>query len=140
MWSGISKLMDPKSFAVIIEAFGLIPESWVMPVSVGLPALEIIAAIGLLADIRGSLAIIAGLLILFMVILSYGVWMGLDVDCGCFGPEDPEGQAYHGLRPALYRDVVMMAGVFYLYFWRYHQSLSPVRLRALLNNQSGEES
>ena len=133
LWSGISKLMDPKSFAVIIEAFGLIPESWVMPVSVGLPALEIIAAIGLLADIRGSLAVFAVVLVLFIAILGYGIWMGLDIDCGCFGPEDPENKAYHGLRPALYRDIVMMAGVFYLYFWRYCRSVSPVRLRALLN-------
>lgn len=132
--------MNPKSFTVIIEAFGLIPESWVMPVSVGLPALEIIAAIGLLADIQGGLAIIAGLLALFMAILGYGVWMGLDVDCGCFGSADPEGQAYHGLRPAFYRDIVMMAGVFYLYFWRYCRSVSPVRLRILFKHKSGKES
>ena len=41
---------------------------------------------------------------LFMAILGYGISMGLDVDCGCFGPEDPESKAFHGLRAALYRD------------------------------------
>jgi hypothetical protein len=37
-WSGISKLFSPESFAIIIEAYGIIPESWVIPVSIGLPA------------------------------------------------------------------------------------------------------
>jgi uncharacterized membrane protein YphA (DoxX/SURF4 family) len=139
LWSGIAKILDPQAFVVIVDAYGLIPENLLRPVAVCLPALEIIAAIGLIMDVKGGLAIIAALLVLFMAILGYGIWMGLDVDCGCFGPEDHEGQAYQGLRPALYRDVVMMAGVFYLYFWRYRQSVSPVRLWTLLNNQSGKE-
>ena len=140
LWSGVTKLMDPKSFAVIIEAYGLIPESWVVPVTVILPTIEAIAALGLLMDIEGSLAVVSGLLVMFMAILGYGIWMGFDVDCGCFGPDDPEGKAFHGLRPALYRDIVMMAGVFYLYFWRYCRSVSPVRLRILFKHKSGKES
>jgi uncharacterized membrane protein YphA (DoxX/SURF4 family) len=135
LWSGIAKLMDPKSFAVIIEAFGLIPESWVMPVAVFLPVLEVVAALGLLLDVEGSLATVSGLLVVFMAILGYGVWMGLDVDCGCFGPEDPEAKAYHGLRPALYRDIVMMGGVLYLYFCRLRRSFMPVRLRVLFKTK-----
>ena len=118
----------------------MIPESWIMPVAVGLPVLEVLAALGLLMDIRGSLTVITALLVLFMGILGYGVWMGLDIDCGCFGPEDPEADAYNGLRPALYRDIVMMAGVCYLYFWRFHRSVSPIRLKAIFKNKSGEEN
>jgi len=110
--------MDPKSFAVIIEAYGLIPESWLMPVAVILPAIEILAAVGLVWDVRWSLETITGLLILFMMILGYGIYMGLDVDCGCFGLDDPE-QAFSDLRPALYRDIVMMAGTIYLYVCRF---------------------
>lgn len=120
LWSGLAKLLAPASFAVIIEAFGLIPESWVMPVALLLPALEVIAAVGLLMDIRGSLAVVSGMLILFITILLYGIQMGLDIDCGCFGPQDPESAAFHSLRLALYRDFVMMAGVIYLYIWRYY--------------------
>ena len=112
LWSGIAKLLAPASFAVIIEAFGLIPESWVMPVAVVLPALEVMAAVGLLMDIRGSLAVVSGMLVLFMAILLYGIQMGFDIDCGCFGPQEPEAVAFHSLRPALYRDFVMAAGVF----------------------------
>lgn len=118
LYSGISKLMDPKAFGVIIEAYGLIPEGWVMPVAVVLPALETIAAVGLIWDVRWSLEAISGLLIMFIMIVGYGLYMGLDVDCGCFGSDDPE-QAFSGLRSALYRDFVMLAGVFYLYACRF---------------------
>ncbi|MFC1812946.1 MauE/DoxX family redox-associated membrane protein [Thermodesulfobacteriota bacterium] len=129
LYSGVAKLLDPTSFAVIIEAFGLIPETWILPVAVILPASEMIAAIGLLLDIRGSLAFITGMLILFLAILAYGIWMGLDIDCGCFGPEDPEARAFHGLRLAFYRDILMMFSIVYLYYWRYRRSTKPARLR-----------
>lgn len=118
LYAGILKLMDPKSFAVIIQAYGLIPESWTMTASIFLSVFEVVAAICLICDIRWSLEMITGLLILFMVILGYGISMGLDVDCGCFGPDDPE-QAFSGLRAALYRDFYMMAGAIYLYSYRF---------------------
>lgn len=134
LWSGIAKLLAPASFAVIIEAFGLIPESWVMPLALVLPALEVIAAVGLLIDIRGSLAVVSGMLVLFAAILLYGIQLGLDIDCGCFGPQDPESAAFHSLRPALYRDFVMVAGVIYLYIWRYFRAVKPIRLMYFFNN------
>jgi hypothetical protein len=110
--------MDPEGFAVIIEAFGIIPETWVMPVAVGLPVIETIAAVGLIGDVRWSLELITALLILFMMILAYGIYMGLDIDCGCFGPDDPE-QAFGSLRTSLFRDIIMMAGIVFLYVFRF---------------------
>jgi hypothetical protein len=132
IWSGLNKIIDPRGFAAVIEAYGLIPETWVMPVALGLPVLELVAGLGLLLEITGSLTVITGLLILFMAILGYGIALGLDVDCGCFGPEDPEAKAFHGLRAALYRDFLMMAGILYLYGWRYRWGAKPVRLGNLL--------
>jgi uncharacterized membrane protein YphA (DoxX/SURF4 family) len=134
IWSGVSKLADPQSFAVIIDAYGLIPDSWVLPVSVFLPLIELIGGVGLLLDLRGSLTTIAGLLLLFMLILGYGIWMGLDLDCGCFGPDDPEAKAYHGLRPALYRDFFMGAAILYLYSWRAFRSERPMAWSELHNS------
>ncbi len=130
-WSGLTKLLDPVSFAVVVDAFGLMPESWIMPAAVGLSILEVAAAAGLLLDVRGSLTLTAGMLVLFMAVLAYGLWLGLDVDCGCFGPDDPEGKAFHGLRPALYRDMVMMTGIFYLYMHRFRRAATPIRLWSL---------
>jgi uncharacterized membrane protein YphA (DoxX/SURF4 family) len=132
IYAGSTKLLEPQIFAVLMEAYGLIPESMLMPVSIGLPALEVAAGIGLLFDIEGSLAAVTGLLGLFIAILSYGIWMGLDVDCGCFGPEDPEAAAFHGLRSSLYRDLVMLAGTFFIYGWRRYRVIEPVRIRPFM--------
>ncbi len=126
LWSGLAKLIDPASFAVIIEAFGLIPESLSMQIAVGLPVLEILLAIGLLLDISGSLTIVTGLLLMFMAILIYGILIGLDVDCGCFGSGDSVSEIFHGLRPTFYRDMMMMMGVVYLYMWRYFRPVKTV--------------
>ncbi len=129
IYAGATKLLEPVVFAVLVEAYGIVPEVLLMPVAIVLPLLEVIAGIGLLLDVRGSLAVIAGLLLLFMAILVYGIWMGLDVDCGCFGPEDPEAEAFHGLRLALFRDLAMMAGVIFIYAWRRYRAIEPVAVR-----------
>lgn len=123
IYAGAVKLMNPSVFAVLIDAYGIVPELLLMPTAFGLIAFEIIAGIGLMADIKGSLTAITALLGLFIGVLVYGIWLGLDVDCGCFGPEDPEAEAFHGLRTALVRDLVMLAGVFYLYVWRHAQAI-----------------
>ena len=78
IYAGAIKLADPYSFAILIEAYGLIPEVLLMPVAVGLPALEVMAAIGLIFDVRGSLMVIAVLLAIFILVWGMAcgwVWM-----------------------------------------------------------------
>jgi hypothetical protein len=113
--SGIAKLADPGAFAVVIDAYGLLPQPLIGLAALGLPVLELVAGIGLVFDTRGSLGLSAALTLLFAGILGYGIHMGLDVDCGCFGPPDPAGEAFHGLRAALVRDLLLLAAVAYLY-------------------------
>jgi hypothetical protein len=133
LYAGINKLLEPRSFAIVIDAFGLVPDPLIMPIAVALPILEIAAACGLLFDVRGSLGMVSGLLVFFMAVVSYGIWMGLDIDCGCFGPGDLEGEAYSGLRPALYRNLILTVGIAYLYTWRLVRAVKPVRLELLLS-------
>ena len=128
LYAGGTKLADPAAFAALIDAYGIVPDPLLVPVAVGLPALEVAAGIGLMADIRGSLTVTSVLLAAFMAVLAYGIRMGLDVDCGCFGPEDIESRAYHGLRQAFYRDLVMGVGIVYLYAWRRCRSIRSVGL------------
>ncbi len=132
IWSGIAKLIAPKEFSVIIESYGLIPDIWSIPAASFLFASEVVAGLGLMLDLRGSLSVITGLLILFMTVLSYGIWMGLDIDCGCFGPQDPEFEAFHGLGAALIRDIFMLLGIFYLYYQRLYQNVTPNGLEVCL--------
>jgi uncharacterized membrane protein YphA (DoxX/SURF4 family) len=117
IYAGVSKLLDPKAFARAISSYGIVPEAVLPVVSVGLPLLETVAGIGLLLDIRGSLAVISGLLGLFVFVLGFGILKDLNVDCGCFGAEDLIKQ--DGLRLALYRDLALIGIVVpYLYLSR----------------------
>jgi hypothetical protein len=94
---------------------------------------ELFAGIGLFLDIRGSLASITLLLLLFIFILSYGLWIGLDIDCGCFGPEDPKSKAFHSLSSALVKDLFLILGIIYLYFFRHIKPLIPLTISRLFN-------
>ena len=117
IYAGLSKLLDPKTFARVLSQYDLIPESLLAPVAIGLPALEFLAGLGLIFAIRGSLGIIFGLLITFVIVLWYGILHNLNIDCGCFLPEEMKG--YTSLWHSLYRDIVMIAAAIYLYvsYW-----------------------
>ena len=140
IYAGIVKLLAPHTFAVLIEAYGILPEPLLLPVAVMLPALEVLAGIGLLLNIRGSLSVIAILMILFVAILSYGIWMGLDVDCGCFSDHDPEADAFHGLWSSLYRDLALLAGITLLYGWRRYRAIQSVPAMQLFLNRLNRRS
>ncbi len=122
LYSGVLKILEPQVFTVLIESYGILPEQLLYPASFLLILMEIIAGAGLLFDVKWSLELLTGLLLLFIGVLTYGIILGLDIDCGCFGKEEPEYKAYHGLRSALYRDIIMVAGIIYLYIWRYFKS------------------
>lgn len=132
-WSGANKLLDVDSFGVLIDAYGLIPKELTGMTALILALLEVLAGIGMILDIYGSLAGITCLTLLFMAILGYGIRMGLDIDCGCFGPSDPEAKAFHGLRIALYRDFLVLAGIVYLYLWRLARNVRPANFTFYLN-------
>jgi len=120
--AGIVKLRDPKAFTVVIDAFGLVSGSVSESLAIVLPILEILAGLGLIFDFPMSLHTVTGLLIIFIAILLYGIHLGLDIDCGCYGPDDVESRAFGGLRLALYRDLAMAAGVLFLYARRVYKT------------------
>ncbi|MGD9250022.1 MAG: MauE/DoxX family redox-associated membrane protein [Desulfobacterales bacterium] len=118
IYAGGRKLLAPEVFAVLIDAFGILPESLLPVVAILLPALEVAVGFVLLADFRGGLAAVTVLLVMFIVILGYALKMGLDVDCGCFGPQDPEARAFRGLHLSLYRNLALLLVVGWLYAGR----------------------
>jgi uncharacterized membrane protein YphA (DoxX/SURF4 family) len=115
VYAGFSKLLDPRAFAHAIAQYDLIPEGLLPMAAVGLPTLELLAGLGLIGEIRGSLSLIAVLLLTFLVILGSAVWHNLDIDCGCFTFAELDAQ--HHVVTAFRRDLVMLAATLYLY-WR----------------------
>ena len=132
IYAGGRKLLAPEAFAVLIDAFGILPESLVPVVAILLPALEVAAGFVLLADFRGGLAAVTVLLVMFIVILGYALKMGLDVDCGCFGPQDPEARAFRGLHLSLYRNLALLFVVGWLYTGRRRRERGSPRPEGLI--------
>lgn len=134
--AGGVKLGDQAAFAATIKAFAILPREYADMAALVIPLTEVAAAIGLLCDVKGSLAVITGLLLGFMGVLVYAISIGLDVDCGCYGPGDPEGELFHSLWTSLYRDLGMLALAVFIYFWRMAFSPSLLRPLALFKKSS----
>ena len=112
--AGVVKLSDPKAFAAVIAAYGMLPNVLIGPVALALPALEVAAGLALIQGAGWSLWALGGMLLLFMGVLGLAMHLGLDVDCGCYGPGDPEADAFHNLAEAFLRDVGLMVLVVWL--------------------------
>ncbi len=115
IYAGFVKLLDPRAFAHAIAQYELVSEGLLPLVAVSLPALELLAGLGLIFEVRGSLSLIAILLLIFLAILGYAVWQNLDIDCGCFTLDELDAQ--HNVITAFRRDLVMLVATLYLY-WR----------------------
>jgi len=124
--SGASKIVRLGYFAQAISDFGLVAEPLVPVVASGLCVVEIAAGLGLLLDLRGSLAVVVGLLMLFSGVLAYGLTLGLDLECSCFGPDMPEILRLD-LRGALTRNLVLLGVCGLLYLWRAACGIRPRR-------------
>lgn len=118
IYAGASKFWDLRGFALIIEEFDLVP-LWLLPyVAVGLPSLEVLAGAGLVLNVRGSLAAVTGMTVLFMGVLGYAMYEGLVIaDCGCFSPgELPAGyDDGSALKDAFIRDAGLLLACCFLF-------------------------
>jgi len=114
IYAGVVKLFQAQAFAHSLAQFDLLPDALVPMVALGLPALELLAGLGLVLQVRGSLAVISSLLLIFLAVLGYAILLDLDIDCGCFLLE--EIGARNSVKAAFWRDLVMVAATFFL-FW-----------------------
>lgn len=138
IYAGTIKLWDPKAFARIISHYGLVPEPLLPVVAIGLPVAEVLFGLALLFNLGAGLYGISGLVLLFVCVLGYGVHNDMNIDCGCFGPE--ELAAKNSLAHAFYRDLVF-AGVVAFLFWsrsarRHHRGCkgltkNPIQLKEI---------
>ena len=89
LYAGYEKIREPwPQFAISIEEFKMVPDTWLQPIAQILPWCEI--ALGVLVLIPGFFArwaslILTGMLGFFLFIGIRAYAKGLTVDCGCFG-------------------------------------------------------
>jgi uncharacterized membrane protein YphA (DoxX/SURF4 family) len=126
IYAGFIKLIDPKAFAKVISQYDIVPDILLPVVAIVLPAAEFLAGLGLVMNIRGSLMVIFNLLIVFIMVLGYGIFNDMNIDCGCFSTE--EINAHNSLKQALFRDLFMILATCYLYVYkRVKYETNPVR-------------
>lgn len=108
VYAGALKLGDPLAFAIQIEKHGVLPAAWLDPAARLIPLSEIAAGLLTLFNRRGGAETLALLLAVFLAVLSWSWWRGLDVPCGCFSSDDEQHR--YGIQLAILRDLVMLAG------------------------------
>jgi len=114
--AGLLKLRDPGAFAHAIAQYDLVPIGVIPVLAIGLPAVELLAGLGLMLDLKGSLAVIAGLMLFFVGVLGYAIVNDLDIDCGCFTLEELRERTT--VKQAFFRDLIMLAAIALLHQWR----------------------
>jgi uncharacterized membrane protein YphA (DoxX/SURF4 family) len=88
LYAGIAKVREPwLQFAVSVESFKMVPETWLEPIARILPWCEIALSIALVSGFlaRWFSSILTGMLAFFLFIGIRAYAKGLAVDCGCFG-------------------------------------------------------
>lgn len=85
--AAVPKLLDAAHFAEDINHYRMLPESFVGPLALGLPVLELVAGLALLvpAYTRGAALLCAAMLGVFAIAMAQSKLRGIDLECGCFG-------------------------------------------------------
>jgi putative oxidoreductase len=90
--AGTIKAKDPIQFLFDIRSFHLLDDPYAAMVAMGLPWLELLCAAGVLLKrlYVGSLTLICGSLVVFIVAIAWSWHRGLDISCGCYGKSQEE--------------------------------------------------
>ena len=92
----LHKLADPTGFAVDIATYQMLPLVFINPLAIVLPYVELGTGIMLVTGTksRSAALMVCGMMIMFMIALSYALAHHLSISCGCFasnaaGGSDP---------------------------------------------------
>ncbi len=91
----LHKIAEPRSFALDIATYDILPLALVNLAAITLPWAELVAAAMLLVGhrVRAAALMITGMMAVFLLALVIALGRGLDMSCGCFASqgaaEDP---------------------------------------------------
>ena len=92
--AGYLKLREPwLQFAVSLNSFRILPDSALEPIARTLPWCELALGLAILSGVllRWFSLVASAMLTVFLGVLVRSYAMGLQVDCGCFGPGEALG-------------------------------------------------
>jgi hypothetical protein len=87
VWSSLPKILLPHQFLGDVYAYRLAGPVLGMIVAMVLPWCELLTGICLLGGVfvSGALLTCMGLALMFLVAVSWALYQGLNISCGCFG-------------------------------------------------------
>jgi len=88
VWAGVAKIGDVASFTTTVGEFGLVWEPLLPVTAWSVIGLELLVGGGLWFGRRWAIGVATGLVVVFLCVLGYGIILGLDIECGCFGAGD----------------------------------------------------
>ncbi len=115
IWASFHKIMAPDLFAKILYGYGVFPSASINLLAIGVPFLELVAGICLIAGIykRSGLILINAMLTGFILIIGFNLARGHEFDCGCFSLGSSQGpEAAWNL---LIRDLIMLGAGYILW-------------------------
>lgn len=112
VFAGVTKMIDPWSFAAAIESFRVVPTGLVGLLAIILPPLELIAGGFWMANRApmSAAVTILGLGVVFLVALIAALVRGVPAECGCFGAFSIGGST---ATAAILRDMLLMTATGY---------------------------
>jgi len=87
LYASYDKILDPGSFAIVVQNYQLIPMSLSNLVAIFLPWCELYCALFLLLGWwhKPAALLVSLMNFIFITALSLAYLRGLDIECGCFG-------------------------------------------------------
>jgi len=118
IYSSLDKIAHPHEFARIIANYAILPDWLVTLPALVLPWLELMAGLLLVAGIwtRSAAALLALLLLAFILALGINAVRGVDVSCGCFSTSAADRENAWIL---VFRDLlILIPGLVIVFFGR----------------------
>jgi uncharacterized membrane protein YphA (DoxX/SURF4 family) len=117
--AGVLKVTKPEVSARAVQAYQLLPFDLATYVGYGLPILEVVLGLLLVAGLftRASAAVAGVLLVAFIIGIASAWARGLSIDCGCFGGGGFDADAAEKYPWEIARDVGLLALSLWL-VWR----------------------
>jgi uncharacterized membrane protein YphA (DoxX/SURF4 family) len=92
LYASMDKLGEAARFALVIQEYHMLPVALVPLGAIVVPWMEFFTGVALLAGFRwrGAALVYCGLMMVYIVALSWNMWTGVEMNCGCFSLDSVE--------------------------------------------------
>ena len=114
IYASWTKIDEPVAFARAVANYRILPFECIGPVAIVLPMVELLSGLALVFTkwSREAALLIFGMMAVFLVGLTQAAVRGLDISCGCFGPEEATGRA--AIVQTIVRDLLLLVPTVWL--------------------------